>query len=207
MSTAVLPAPASTSPPAAPAASPLPYRWTCDEFYCLGGIPSLADKKLILIDGEVLEMAAPGPAHTRAQAIIERRLRAVFPEDRYWIRGQGGMILGINTDPIPDVAVIEGTPWTVTGHPSWALLVIEIADTSLAYDTGDKASLYAAAGVADYWVVDVENRTLHVFRTPTPDAARKYGHGYATTTILGPAYQLAPLAAATRPVTAADLLP
>jgi Uma2 family endonuclease len=164
-------------------------------------------RKLILVEGEILEMAAPGPLHMTSQGLVENWLRTVFPDAQFWIRNQGGLALGINTDPLPDVAVVPGTPRSYAQHPSTALLVIEIADSSLAFDTGDKASLYAAAGIEDYWVIDVNDRRLHVFRGPTPDPARKYGHWYSQVTVLKPADTVAPLAAPGSSVAVGDLLP
>ena len=161
----------------------------------------------MLIDGEILEMAAPGPLHTTSQGLVEDWLRTVFPSGQFWVRGQGGMALGINTDPVPDVAVVPGTPRSYAHHPSTALLVVEIADTSVAYDTGDKASLYAAAGVEDYWVIDVNDHRLYVFRGPTPDPNRKYGHWYSQVTVLTPADTVAPLAMPNTSVRVGDLLP
>ena len=205
MSALTLPVPIHPAPPTV--RPPIPLRWTCDEFYSLGAVRSFEGRKLILIDGEILEMAAPGPLHTTSQALVEDWLRTVFPVGQFWVRGQGGLFFGINTDPLPDVAVVPGTPRSYAKHPATALLVVEIADTSLAYDTGDKASLYAAARVADYWVLDVVDRRLHVFRNPQPDAGRKYGHGYAQVQVLKPGDSIAPLAAPGSSVSVADLLP
>ena len=77
---------------------------------------------------------------------------------------------------------------------------------SLDYDLGVKASLYAAAGIADYWVVDVVARRVLVHRTPAPDAMKKYGHGYSSITVLVPSQSIAPLALPQTPVDAAELL-
>jgi Uma2 family endonuclease len=117
------------------------------------------------------------------------------------------MILGINTDPIPDIAVVPGIPRQYSRHPRTALLVVEVSDTTVAYDTGDKASLYAAAGIADYWVIDVNDQRLHVFRDPQPDPSKKYGYGYKAVQVLGPKDKVSPLAAPTHSADVADLLP
>ena len=122
------------------------------------------------------------------------------------MRGQLGLYFGINTDPVPDVAVVLGHPRSFTQHPRTAELVIEVSDTTLAYDLGDKASLYAAAGIKDYWVIDVENRRLHVFRDPQPDASKKYGHGYATVSVLNPTDTIGALAAPNSTVSVGELM-
>jgi Uma2 family endonuclease len=208
MATATLPPPKSSSTTPAPAqfSTPRPVKWTCEEFYASVGLV-FHDRKVILIDGEILEMAAPSPRSSLAQTKAEDWCRSVFPKDRYWVRGQMGMYFGINTDPVPDIAIVAGAPQLNTQHPKMAELVIEVSDTTLAYDLGDKASLYAAAGIKDYWVIDVENRQLYAFRDPQPDATKKYGHWYANVSVLNPTNTIAPLAAPNSPVSVGELLP
>ena len=84
---------------------------------------------------------------------------------------------------------------------------MEVSDSTVTFDTGEKSSLYAAAGIADYWVIDVVNRRVVVHRGPTADAKQKYGHGYASVNVLLPGQSLAPLAAPGSPVEVLDLLP
>jgi Uma2 family endonuclease len=104
------------------------------------------------------------------------------------------------------VAVIPGAIRDYTkAHPTTALFVVEIADFSLALDTGRKADLYAAAGVPDYWVIDLEARELLVFRDPLPSFAG--GASYRTRITFCPADAVAPLAAPAAAVRVADLLP
>lgn len=205
MATAVRPMPAVPLPPNP--IWPQPLRWTCEEYSSLHGLRWVEGRKLILVEGEILEMAAPSPLHNSSLGLAEDWLRSVFPSGQYWVRNQMGMTLGINTDPLPDLLVVPGNPRSYTRQAMSGVLLIEVADTSVAYDTGDKASLYAAAGITDYWVIDVENRRLHVFRGPQPDPTRKYGHWYAQVAVLTPADSIAPLAAPTKTVTVAELLP
>ncbi len=91
--------------------------------------------------------------------------------------------------------------------PSTAVLILEVSDTTFAFDTGEKASFYAAAGIADYWVVDLAGDRVLVYRAPAPDPKQKYGHAYTSLTVLLPGESLAPLAVAQSPVAASDLLP
>ena len=93
----------------------------------------------------------------------------------------------------------------MTGHPTTASLVVEIADTTLTLDMTEKAELYATAGIADYWIVDLNARRLLVLRDPAPIAAG--GFAYRTQRVLGPADAVAPLAAPDATVRVADLLP
>jgi Uma2 family endonuclease len=179
----------------------------CEVFERLRHSGWVEGRKLILIDGEILEMAQAKPPHDRALGLTGNWLGGVFPNTQFWVRIQMGLYFGINTDPLPDLAVVPGTPRTLTQVPTTALLVIEVAESSLAFDTKDKASLYAAAGIQDYWVIDVENRQLHVFRDPQPDATRRYNHWYSKVSLLNPTDSIAPLAAPNNSVSVNDLLP
>jgi Uma2 family endonuclease len=65
-------------------------------------------------------------------------------------------------------------------HPTTALFIIEVADTSLEYDRGCKASLYARAGIADYWIVNLVDNRVEVYRDPVPDPSERFGHRYSS---------------------------
>jgi Uma2 family endonuclease len=112
------------------------------------------------------------------------------------------------SEPEPDVAIIAGNVRDyVDAHPTTATLIVEVADTSLAYDRTIKASLYARAGVADYWIVNLIERQLEVYRRPTRDAAQPYGFGYAEMTVYTAAERVTPLALPLASVAVADMLP
>ncbi len=209
MSAAILPTapPATTSTPPPGAAGWRALKWTCDDFYAMENLPSLQGQKSMLIDGEILVMPPPSPLSSMSHSLVEEALQDIFPRGQFTIRSQLGLYFGINTDPVPDIAVVEGSPRTIAQHPRTALLVVEIADTSFAYDTGDKASLYAAAGIADYWVIDVNDRRLHVFRDPQPDPTARYGANFKQVNVLHSTDTVAPLAATAHAVTVGDLLP
>jgi Uma2 family endonuclease len=207
MTPAILPTPTTPLVPTETASWPRPLKWTCDDLSQMGGLPSFRDRKLMLIDGEILEIALPGPPASIAQLLIENWLRTVFPPDRFCVRIQLGMFFGINTDPVPDIAVVQGSPRTQVRHPQTALLIVEVADSSLPYDTGEKASLYAAAGIEDYWAIDVNDGHLHLFRSPQPDPTQHYGYGCSQIQILNPKESISPLASPGHSVTIAELLP
>jgi Uma2 family endonuclease len=161
----------------------------------------------MLIDGELLEMPTPNPPHSTAKHLAEDALRSIFGTG-FVIRTENPIVLSQSTDPAPDVAVVTGSVRDYArSHPTTAELVVEVSDSSLDYDTTDKASLYAAAGIADYWVVDLVNRRLVVMRDPVADAAARFGFRYATVTTLTVAQSVAPLAAPTTTVAVTDLLP
>ena len=116
--------------------------------------------------------------------------------------------IGTRSDPGPDLAVVPGSIRDyATRTPTTAVLVVEVADSSLALDTTTKAELYATAGVPDYWVIDLENRRLLIFRDPAPLPAGLGATAYRTHHTYGPGDAVAPLAAPGAAVRVADLLP
>jgi Uma2 family endonuclease len=92
-------------------------------------------------------------------------------------------------------------------HPSVAALVVEVAMSSLIFDRRHKGSVYARAGVADYWIVNLVDRVLEVHRVPVADAAADFGWRYADVTTLTSEAIVAPLAGPVQSVAVADRLP
>jgi Uma2 family endonuclease len=161
----------------------------------------------MLIDGELLEMPTPNPPHSTSKHLVEDALRSVF-RTGFVVRTENPLVLSRSTDPAPDVAVVTGSVRDYArSHPTTAELVVEVSDSSLDYDTTDKASLYSAAGIADYWVVDLVNRRLIVMRDPVADATARHGSRYSTVTMFTSGQSAAPLAAPASTVAVADLLP
>jgi Uma2 family endonuclease len=221
MTPTVLPPPALPSarpipvPIPAPASRPVPLipwrpqtkKWTCKEFHQLGDMGWFEGKRAILINGEILEMPGPKPPHAMSVVLVETALRAAFGPG-FFVRPQLPLVLGQSTDPEPDAAVIEGSPRDFPiDHPTTAALAAEISDTTLSFDLGEKASLYAAGGIADYWVVDLNNRQLIVHRNPVRDPNQLHGWAYADVTAHAPGTIVNPPAAPTASVAVADLLP
>jgi Uma2 family endonuclease len=95
------------------------------------------------------------------------------------------LVLGLHTDPIPDLAVVPGRPRDQIVHPTTAALVVEVADSSLRFDTTEKLGLYAAAGIPEYWVIDINGRQLLIFRGPRAAPGQPHGHDYAARQALG----------------------
>jgi Uma2 family endonuclease len=125
----------------------------------------------------------------------------------FTVRPQLPLDLGQTTDPEPDIAVVRGTPQSHPTTPNTAEIIVEVSDSSLAFDLGDKAGLYAAAGIADYWVLDLANRRLHVLRDPRLDAALRFGHGYFSQQVSLPTDRVSALAAPQSSILVGDLLP
>jgi Uma2 family endonuclease len=164
-------------------------------------------KRVELIDGEVVEMPAQFDMHLASVTLTHAALHLAFGPG-YWVRVQGSLDLSPHGIPDPDIAVTLGNPRgagrTIAKS---ALLVVEISESSLAYDRGAKGRLYAAGGVADYWIVNLVGRQLEVYRNPVADGSQPFGFSYAVRTILDPGDTMAPLAAPNARVAVADLLP
>jgi Uma2 family endonuclease len=177
---------------------PRPLRWTCAEFHRAGDMGMFEGKRAMLIDGVIVEQGPMNPPHAITLGLVEEAIRTALGSG-WWPRNQSPLILGLDTDPEPDLAVVPGRPRDYTGHPTAADLVVEVADSSLDFDTHDKKLLYARAGIRDYWVVDVNGRQLLVFRDPQAG-------DYTTQQTLGSADTVSPLAAPGAVVRVADLL-
>lgn len=177
---------------------PRPLRWTCTEFHRFGDMGMFEGRRAMLLDGIILEQGPMNPPHAIALGLVEEALRTAFGNG-WWVRQQSPLILGQDTDPQPDLAVVPGKPRDYTDHPTTAELLVEIADTSLSFDTNEKRLLYARSGIRDYWVVDINGRRLLLYRAPQAG-------DYATQQALGPADFVSPLAMPTARIPVADLL-
>ena len=164
---ATLPAPATTTPPPA-TGWPRPLRWTVDLFHAVNSTGVFKGRRPMLIRGVLLEQGPMNPPHAIAVEILAELLRTVFGSG-WRIRSQLPLVLGLDTDPFPDFAILAGTPRShVPSHPTTAALVVEVSDTTLADDMTEKAELYATANIPEYWVLDLNARCLHVYRAPAP---------------------------------------
>jgi len=129
------------------------------------------NRRLELIHGEIHEMSPIGPAHQDAIDYLMKWSVQNLNLDAVRVRIQGSIGLPkLDSCPEPDVVwVTEKSYRDARPQASDVLLLIEVADSSLQNDVGGKASLYAAAGVADYWVVDLQHLLVEVFREPAID--------------------------------------
>ena len=128
------------------------------------------DARLELMEGEIVEMAPIGSAHAAVVDTLASLLHEVAP--RAMVRVQNPLVLGERSAPQPDVVLLRPrADRYFNSHPTAAdaLLVVEVADTTLRYDLEVKRPLYARAGVAELWIVDIGRRELHVFREPELD--------------------------------------
>jgi hypothetical protein len=163
---------------------------------------------LELIGGEIFEKTSPqkGPRAT-AICLVEAALRRAYVEETFVLRVQLPLALGDAPEPDPDLALVRGAIRDfAVDHPTAALLVVEVADTTLAFDRSVKASMYASAGIAHDWIVNLADRVLEVHAEPAAMAEQPFGSHYRSVSRVPPGGRLAiPETAAT--VAVADLLP
>lgn len=165
------------------------------------------DESLELIEGEVVRKMTQNSPHTTGVQLAGDALRAAFASGHV-VRIQAPLALDDYSEPEPDVAVVTGSARDFANeHPTTAVLVVEVADSSLAVDRTTKANLYARAGVAEYWIINLQDRTLEVHRQPGPMAEQPLGHAYRHVVCLTESERIAPLAALTVSLLVSDLLP
>lgn len=193
--------------PTAIETEPHPYLWTLEEYERMTDIGFFNHKRVQLIEGVIIEMASMKSPHSASVTLTNDALRTVFKE-RFYVQSQVPISLGKRSQPEPDVAVIVGKVRDYAkAHPTNAALVVEVSDATLAYDRRVKGSLYARYGIEDYWVVNLIERKLEIYRRPTPDESQPSGFRYADVVILDETESVSPLAAPDAMIKVADLLP
>jgi Uma2 family endonuclease len=160
-----------------------------------------------LLGGDLVVAEPQSGPHYTAIYLAEEALRRVFGPG-WLVRTQAPIALDDESEPEPDVAVAQGPPREFSReHPARPVLVVEVAVSSLSFDRDYKGSLYARAQLQDYWIVNLADRVLEIYRQPVADAAATFGWRYASTLVLDPEAAVTPLAAPGTVVAVADLLP
>jgi len=187
---------------------PEKWLWTVDEFqraYDLGVFGY--DVRLELIEGEIIRKMSQNEPHSWAIYAMQEALQGVFTSGHY-VRCQVPLVFGTRNKPEPDLAVVVGSFNDYKRvHPTAATLVVEVSDTTLAYDRSTKAAIYARAGIEDYWIVNLPDGVLEVHRQPAAMADQPLGHHYRSITRLTPGDTLAPLGRPDAAIAVAALLP
>ena len=153
-----------------------------------------------LVGGQLLVAEPQGSGHFAAIRAVEEALRAVFGAG-WEVRGQGPLALDEESEPEPDVAVVPGSfrDYAVE-HPARPVLVVEVSESSLAVDRDHKGSLYARAGLADYWVVNLVDRGARDLpQSGRPTRPPRSVGATGPSRVLGREASVIPLALAGRP--------
>jgi Uma2 family endonuclease len=171
-------------------------RWSRDEYESLidTGVFQPGER-IELIGGELVVREPQRTPHATAIELALDALKEVFGPG-WRVRTQLPVALDDESEPEPDVAVVPGSPRDyLPSHPARPVLIVEIAHSSLAFDREQKGSLYARAGIADYWILNLVERVLEVHREPTPGSTAPYGWRYRLVHRLAAGDVVSPLAA------------
>jgi Uma2 family endonuclease len=182
---------------------PAPTRLSAERYLALVDEGVLGpEDRVELLEGVVVSMSPQNPLHAATVSLVYAALAAAVGT-RAAVRSQLSFVAGPWSVPEPDIVVVPGTLRDYArAHPSTALLVVEVADTSLPTDRLTKAAIYAAAEIPEYWIVNVRDGRVEVHRDPDASVAR-----YRDTKIAVGGERLALVALPDVAVGVADLLP
>jgi len=172
------------------------HRFTREEYEQMDFGP---DRRVELLDGVIYDMSPHRGPHAKGIAKAVQALMAAFGPE-YHVRPQLPLALGSHSMPEPDLAVIAGKPDDYEDHPSEAVLIVEVTDTSQVHDRKRKAKIYARAGIADYWIMNLRLDAVEVLRDPQ-------GGLYRTRLVFHRGETISPLARPETSIAVDDLLP
>jgi Uma2 family endonuclease len=161
----------------ATALEPQPRRFTVEEYLRMGesGI-ILPDERVELIEGEIIQMTPIGPPHAGTVAhLLTLLVRGAGERAVVW--PQNPLHLGDRSMPQPDLILLKARPTFYTdAHPTGddVLLLIEVADSSIRYDRLRKLQLYARFGIPEYWILNIPESCIEVYRTPAGDGYQDF---------------------------------
>lgn len=146
------------------------HRLTVAEYYRMAEVGILPQEaRMELIEGEVIDMPPIGSLHAGTVIYLANRLTYAV-RDRAIVSTQNPLFLDVHSEPQPDIALLRPrADFYRNAHPTTAdvLLIIEVADTTLPYDTQIKLPLYARQHIPEVWLVDLANQRLSIYRSPT----------------------------------------
>lgn len=158
-------------------------KWSREEYQRMIEVGLLhEDERVELVKGDIIALTPVDPLHSNTVSQINMLLTGALGAT-HSVRVQCPLAIGTDSEPEPDFSLI---PLEMAHqlardrkHPTTADLVIEVSNTSLAYDRGPKGSLYAAGQIPLFWVVNLGNELLEVYSQPAPDPQAPFGWSYA----------------------------
>lgn len=158
------------------------------------------DERCELVDGVIFKMTPQSSYHATGVRFCLIALQPLYPAG-FDVRCQMPLALGFDSEPEPDIAVVPGEAGDyLHSHPVTAVLVVEVADSSLLHDRKRKARLYARSGVPEYWLLNVAEACLEIYRDPKDDA-------YISHSVLRGGDVVSPLSRPDARIAVANLLP
>ena len=183
-------------------------RWTRKEYRKLDELGILPeDEPVELLDGHLIVAEPKGRPHVTVVALTAEALRRAFGEG-WVVYVQDPIALDDVSEPEPDVAVVAGGLLDhLDDHPARPALVVEVAMTSLYLDRAHKGSAYARAGLPDYWIVNLVDWQVEVYRRPAADRSAEMGWRFLDVEIFAPGTTIIPLAQPGISVAVSEILP
>ncbi len=185
------------------------WHWTRQKYYRAAEIGFLdPDARLELLDGEILQHMSPHKSsHSTAVLFTQSALADLADPNTFHVRTQMAITLDDRSEPEPDLVVVFGTIADYAEHhpyPSDIQLLVEVSDSTLRTDRKRKHSAYAQANIAEYWILNLIDRQLEVWRDPFVQAGEP---GFKTSLLFLEKDAVKPLFAPDRVLAVADLLP
>ena len=154
-------------------------RFTVDEYHRMidAGAFDVDERPVELLEGWIVYQMGHNPPHDVVVKLVATLLDRVLPSG--WHTRVQSSITTADSEPLPDIAVVRGNPRDyLSRHPAPAdiALLVEVADSSLDRDRGEKAPLYARAGVPLYWIVNLQESVVEVYAAPTSQPTGRYQH-------------------------------
>ncbi len=186
---------------------PRPYRFTRKDYYAMGDAGLFENERVELIDGEIIVMSPQKGPHGG----LIRKLNALFVRlipTTHSVGVQPPLDLGLRFEPEPDISISTGAPGDfLQHHPKTAELVIEIANASVNYDRKNKGSLYAKAQIPEFWLINLIDKCVEVYRKPVKDRVQVFGYKYSSCRILRSGDSISPLCLPGVKIAVKELLP
>ncbi|MDW3194117.1 MAG: Uma2 family endonuclease [Cytophagales bacterium] len=157
---------------------------TASEYHQMGEVGIIRpEERVELINGEIITMSPKGTKHAKVVRQLTKWFYHNHVDGPFEIIVQDPIVLSDHSEPEPDLAITNKTDGFEHPKAQDVVLVIEVADTSLLYDTTTKLELYAAEAIPEYWVVDIENVRVFVFSEPAQGTYQKSATYYSSDTI------------------------
>ena len=150
---------------------------TLDEYerMCVAGVFG-PDTQVELIRGEIFDMPPPGPEHENSVTFLNLVLMELLRRRALvWPQGNSIRLPGSNSRPQPDLTILQWRDDLYRGKRPTAedvILLVEVSESSLKYDRGDKLTLYAESGVPEYWIINLVKGVVEVYTQPDPDMGK-----------------------------------
>jgi Uma2 family endonuclease len=154
-------------------------RFTVQEYFRMSEAGVFDGKRVELIEGRIVRVHAQAHPHRWSLSRAMWAFRRRFPSDRFWVVVQGTLPLGRFSAPDPDIHVFDVPEGTAEEQLPKPFVVVEISDTTYRKDSGPKLRQYASNGIRDYWIVNLKQRRIEVYRKPENRTGKRKDWRYA----------------------------